>query len=128
MKIITALTAKLIADLMVTVIETPVLQWLDTIELFQSSPQIVKGAGISYSQEIIYNKHVIFDVTYDDPDDEEGTYSGNKRIGWQDFENGFMLLANKCPKVFARIVDESYDAADADTWFQYVVLGEDVYG
>jgi hypothetical protein len=50
------------------------------------------------------------------------------RVGAKRLERAYQTVARDYPKVFQRILDEQYDAWDADVWFQCAVFGELVYG
>ena len=63
----------------------------------------------------------IFDVEFPD-DDKIGTLS-KKTLAERENK-----MREEQPKHYENIIDENWDAETADVWFQYVCLGEIVYG
>jgi hypothetical protein len=49
-------------------------------------------------------------------------------ITLENIKRGTKLLAEKNPKAYDNMMQDYADAGDSDVWFQYVVLGEIVYG
>jgi hypothetical protein len=50
------------------------------------------------------------------------------RVSPDGIAKGAQDCANKYPKVFTRIIEEQYDASDADVFLQCCTFGEVVYG
>lgn len=46
----------------------------------------------------------------------------------KDLQDGLLKVKEKFPMVYSRIINEQYDAADADVWLQLVVFNEVIYG
>lgn len=120
----------LIADHFVTIIESPPMQWIESIYLEKCQPHS-DSSEVWYADPAIYNEDLVIGVTYDDPDDEEGSYKGEKIITYADIQAGYELLLKQRPLVFGRLLDEdgaAWDANDADTLAQFIILGEEIYG
>lgn len=60
--------------------------------------------------------------------DAENTNEKLGELSVESIQKGLNLLADKSTKVLYNIVDECYDAGDADVFFQLAVLGEITFG
>lgn len=82
-----------------------------------------------YADKTFFENDFKIEVTYDDPDKEEGNGSGSKWVGPEEVQRGLTLMAERAPDDLADLVSESSaDANTYDVFMQYVVLGEVVYG
>lgn len=59
---------------------------------------------------------------------EEDSDEGQHKIGLDDIVKGFEIVMLKYPKMYAAIMDETYDLYDADAVIQCAVFGDLVYG
>lgn len=115
--------------------------------LLQNNPEILKdlfitaaeGGSSYWSRLLEANPDVLFyDIFHPDwaVDVEElaedSSIVSERRITLEDLNRGFVALANDAHYTFphrvANILTENFDAEDADVWFQFVVLGDVIYG
>jgi hypothetical protein len=73
-------------------------------------------------------RHVELIVKFDREQDDEGDGKGRKVIKGAAIEKGLKAMAKHCPRRLAFILNEDYDALDADAFMQCVVFGKLVYG
>lgn len=125
-------TVDLLANLMVTVIETPCGEWLRGVELTE-----YKSLGLgalelespAYADQRLYLGSTVFEMKVDHEAKEGDIYTSTV-ISREHLLQGLHRLAAGHPSIFARLIDPDgdWDAGDADVWFQYVILGEEVFG
>lgn len=60
-------------------------------------------------------------------EDSEGEYT-NLVLNRESIEKGLALMNQKYPKRFGSILDEEYDAEDADVFLQLCLFGEVIFG
>jgi hypothetical protein len=72
------------------------------------------------------NKVPIYDVEDYEEDEEEDSFLGF--VSMETIINGTQKFIQQCPERWASVIEEDYDAEDADVWFQMVVMGKIVYG
>lgn len=115
--------------------------------LLQSNPEILKdllitaveGGSTYWCRLLEANPDVLlYDIFH--PDwaviveelDEYNTILSKKKITLEDLNDGFKLLADDphytSPPRVADILTENFDMEDADVFFQFVVLGQVLYG
>lgn len=126
MEVITTykIESKDLADLIVTAFEGGSTHWCESAELTlapEYEPTADQLGVVQYSHPQVYDGEYQFKVIYDD--NQRG-----KLIGPKEMQIGMELFANKSPKHFWDFIEENYDAETADVFWQYVVLGDVVYG
>lgn len=67
-------------------------------------------------------------ITYDGPDDDEGTYLQSKTIKVTDLGDALSTMALKAPYHFGNLINETDDAITHDVFVQMIVFGEIIYG
>ena len=114
-KIEKEVTTQLISDMLITAIESSISYWCGSIS----------SNFNNYKSDIPYYANC-FDQNWSiiiKPHDEDFI-----TLNIQSIQNGLNLMANKQPKHFFNMINDDYDAQTADVFFQYVALGELVYG
>jgi hypothetical protein len=114
-------------DVLVTALEGGSNYWY---LLKDSIPKLSGRPGLALSERIAQcvwngNAEIEYKLNIYDLEDEEellGTLSNESA------HTGFQLMAEEYPEAFARILNEQYDADDADIWFQLTIMGEVVFG
>lgn len=128
MKIEIEVSSQRIADLMTSAIEGGSTYWCGGVYL--RSPAKRRGTGEEgypwYARK----------ATYEDPDlvievveDENGMDEGRHMVTQAELRRGLLLMAGeKWGHHLGHILNENWDAADADLFLQLVALGDEVYG
>lgn len=94
-------------------------------------PENHTTGGLWYDDdEFIASPDFRFTVHHDDPETgDDGDYTKTTQVDRQSIAKGLSLMAAKSPDHFADLLSESSaDAVTYDVAFQYIVLGEIVYG
>lgn len=110
-------------------------QWAKTFWIVQSQPSINLAATSRGGPRVVWYADPAFwlgggeaTVTYDDPNENEGTFGATKIVNRAALVLGLASMAAKAPRHFADLLNENDDAETHDVFMQYVVLGEIVYG
>ncbi|AKU43610.1 hypothetical protein CPT_Seuss84 [Caulobacter phage Seuss] len=116
-----------LADWVVTAFEGGSAYWcisapLTTIPTYV--PEKDQVGVVRYSHRQVYEGDFQFTVKYDHEEPE------TKLVGPAEFKAGIEKLALKRGDIFSKLVDPDadFDAGDADVFWQFIVLGEEVYG
>ncbi len=120
-----------ISDLFVAAMEGGSNHWLHTADYRGVVTPEDKGVVWWGSANVFADQSFSAEIGYDDPEGEEGNGEGKKIITRADIQRGLDLLKDPekgNPVALGRIIAEDYDAEDADTFMQLVVLGEVIYG
>jgi len=117
-------SAQKICDQLCAAFEGGSNYWLRAAALIDSLVPPKKG-NIWYGQEKIYTPGFRCELGYDDP---EGPGETVKIITWDDLAKGLQIMAEKYPRHFADVIDETGDAITGDVYIQCVIFGEIVYG
>lgn len=118
-------TPRRVCDLLVSAFEGATTYWCHEVE-YQGTFR--EKAGLWYDDPAILNSELKIKVKYDAPDGKEGEGKGRKTVTLADIRAGLQLMGTKDPLHLADIVAEKGDGNTADTFWQYVVLGDVVYG
>lgn len=129
MKITVTISEKDISYLLISALEGACRYW-------GSTRSVTKYTGATppkrdeawYADEKVLDGGFTCKVEYDDPKLEEGNGKGRKTVTLADIQNGLTLMVKNSPKIFAEIISGNGDADTADVFWQYVVLGEVIYG
>ena len=108
-----------VADLIITAFEGGSNYWLRKAQLVDSTNQPVERPW--YADEALYEAD--FNIRLEEHGDYDALYLTRNRL-----IRGQKILKTEFPWVWERLVDESYDAEDADTFLQFCLFGELVYG
>lgn len=123
MKIQIEIKPDLIWNATIGVVEGGYSDWLCSLNITNSA--------LCYDEkdtwDIEKNPGLMINVVYDEEDKEEGSFTGVKNIGWADIKKGLELMAAKSHQ-FGNLISENDDAFTHDALWQYIVLGELVYG
>jgi hypothetical protein len=112
-------TAEHVADLMTTALEGGSGHWLESF--LRMSPA-ADGIRPWYASTDLWGGEYEIEAT------EFGDPSQMHTITRAEVARGLTLLATRAPNAFADLVSDNHDADTADTFMQFVVLGEVVYG
>jgi len=107
--------SQLISDMLITAVESAISYWCESCE-----PNFN-----NYDSDIPYYANC-FNQNWSikiKPENENFI-----TLNIQSIQNGLNLMANKQPKHFFNMMNDNYDAETADVFFQYVALGELIYG
>lgn len=130
-KIELIITSETVKDLFVAALEGGSNYWLRGIDYCGFIAPEEQGVIWWGSTNIFEDPLFTAKVTFDAPDGEEGNAKGKKFITIADIEKGLDLMKDPeigNPIALGRIIAEDYDAEDADTFMQLVVLGGVIYG
>ncbi|KGM36178.1 hypothetical protein [Inquilinus limosus] len=116
-----------IADLVCNCFEGSYSPWIGSANLAPGEHAI--PGLVFWAQPLLYEQPRFgIVVTYDGPDDDEGSFASQKTITLEDLRKGLELMAKEEPYQFGNFLSDNDDAITADTFMQLVVLGEVVYG
>lgn len=122
-----SIPSQTIADWVVTAFEGGSAYWcmsavLTKIPEYTPRPEDV--GVVQYSHPGVYDGDFQFTVEYDHEDPT------TKLVGPTEFKAGLTKMAAIRPDIFAKLVnpEADFDAGDADVFWQFIVLGEEVYG
>lgn len=122
MKIITEveITDQMIEDLIVTAFEGGSNYWMEWE--VSSKRKDVKWDSNNYAKQIVDGdiELDIFDV------EDDGDLLG--KLNMECIKTGLIKMGESYPVALFNIINESWDANDADIFMQLVVLGDIVYG
>jgi hypothetical protein len=130
----TTVTQEQILGLLVTAMEGGSNYWYNLGSLPMITPETewdaLEDTMLTYIYADPNNKIPVFDAEeYCESDEKEGeeaeSFLGN--ISQERIKKGTQEFINNYPEAWARTVEESYDAEDADVWFQLVVMNEVVF-
>ncbi len=130
-KVELTLTPQRICDLFVAALEGGSNYWLRGIDYRGAVEPEEKWFVWWCSANVFADAAFAAEVTFDDPEGEEGNGKGKKLITHADIQRGLDLLkdADKGnPVALGRIIAEDEDANDADMFMQLVVIGDVIYG
>lgn len=108
----------LIKDLLIDALEGGSNYWYFLPEL----PKREKNEGV---YDAILRVSSTGEIPVHDLEDEELKLGA---ITYQNMLDAFILISQEQPIVFGDMLNENFDANDADVWFQYVVMKELVFG
>lgn len=122
-----SIPSQTIADWIVTAFEGGSAYWCISAVLTKLPayvPEPDQIGVVRYSHRQVYEGDFQFTVEYDHEDPT------TKLVGPEEMKAGLVKMAEKRPDIFAKLVnpEADYDAGDADTFWQFIVLGEEVYG
>lgn len=100
--------------------------WCGTFNLLASDP--VPEGEKWYAVPELYNENLRFHVVYDGANDEEGTYASEKELTFADIQKGLELMAEGNAYQFGLLTSENDDAITHDVLWQFIILGEEIYG
>jgi hypothetical protein len=139
-KVKVSVTGSMLEGLLITAFEGGSNYWLS----LGDTSHVPRKKGSSTAEDIhafvcgggenavqVFDREVIGEVVGDilgeviDEDDEDALLGV---LSLANYERGTQLLINDYPERWARVVEEAYDAEDADVWLQLVVMGELVFG
>lgn len=123
----------------VTLKVTPEMLWNSAIGLCEggysdwvATFEITKGEQLDYGEKDAWNKEtnpsLQIHVIHDDPEDPEGSFKGLKNLTWTDIEKGLQLMAEHNQYQFTQLIEQNDDAITHDVVWQFIILGEEVYG
>jgi len=126
-------TPAMLANATVGVMESGYSPWLENLEFTNGSAKNDTGQdSVWYSLENFWDKeknpHLGIIARYDEADQDEGSFTGEDNITWEDIEKGLQLMAKEAPAHFHDLITENDDAFTHDTLWQFIILGEHVYG
>jgi len=120
------ITNRRLADLVTTGLAGGMSPWLST---FKWKGGYITPGKIWYYEDDTYERDdFAVEVTFDDPDAEEGTFTGKRTLTIQDFHLGLQTFAVKVPDQFAEFLNDNEDANTGDCFLQCLILGDIVYG
>jgi hypothetical protein len=117
-----------IADIMSTGLEGGYSPWLQSAYWTQKPEGYVDTGITPVMTEGFYCGEFRIEFTFDDPDEEEGTFTGKKVVGPYELRIGIQLMAEKASRHFSDWMQENDDAETGDVFLQFLILGEIVYG
>lgn len=117
-----------IQNLICTAFEGGSNDWLHSAAFVSGIGPVPSYNVVWYGREGFFAHPFAFDLTFDDPDKDEGNGKGRKRITNADLAPALALMAQNHPSHFADFMGENEDATTADVFMQMLVLGELVYG
>lgn len=120
------ITNRRLADLITTGLEGGMSPWLSTFKW--KGGDITPGKIWYYEDDTYERDDFAVEVTFDDPDAEEGTFTGKRTLTIQDFHLGLQTFAVKVPDQFAEFLNDNEDANTGDCFLQCLILGDIVYG
>lgn len=120
------ITGQTISDQLITAFEGGSNYWAQGAYL--QSADVMPTERPWYSCPIVFDGDFIFELHYDDPDQEEGAGKGRKTIGQKEVAAGLQIFADKYPAAFAEMIAEEGDASTADLFLQCIVFGDAIYG
>lgn len=119
MKVAVEIDDQILEDLFITAFEGGSNYWA---EVKQKTPRGEGSSSERWWRNIMKKGGTM--TIYDA--EEEGEILG--RFDLPKVLVGTAKMAENAPEQFANVLSENYDAETADVWFQFVVLGEIVYG
>lgn len=126
-------TPAMLSNATVGVMEAGYSPWLEDLQFMNGSAKndtvedcVWYGLDNFWDKE--KNPHLSLIAKYDEADQDEGTFTGENNITWADIEDGLRLMAKNSPRHFHDLVSENDDAFTHDALWQYIILGELVYG
>lgn len=115
---------EMLSNAAVTVMETSYSPWL--------SGMVFTNKDSEYHENETWDKEknpdLMINVTFDSPDEPEGGFTGVKNIGWEDIKNGLEKMAAENGYQFGQLLSGNDDATTHDVMWQFIILGEEVYG
>lgn len=126
MEIKTNIPDTLITDMLVTAFEGGSNYWATLGKVDRT--HFVKGESLAenVARSVIADKNYKLDVYDLESDEDELELLGT--MTYASIEKAFNIMANEYPEAFRNIINEDYDAYDADMFFQLAVMGEIVFG
>jgi hypothetical protein len=83
-------------------------------------------AEVSWEKMTKETFHLV--AKYTREEDEEGVFKGRKIIMKPTIERGLVAMATIEPERFGNIINDRYDAIDADIFLQCIIFGKTIYG
>lgn len=117
-----------IQNAFVGVMEGEYSPWAGRCKQLEGDTPNPKEKVVWYGHDEIWNDRLVIEFRYDDPDDDEGTFKGVKKIGAKDIQKGLQLMATGHTRHFNDLMQENDDAMTHDVLWQLIVLGEVIYG
>lgn len=116
-----------IANAIIGAIEGGSTYWMQDFLMEETGAPLPEGS-IWYAEPRFYQYGFKIKANYDDPDLGEGNAKGSRVLTMTDFEKGIQIMAEKYPRHFSDLMNETDDAITHDVLMQCIVLGELVYG
>jgi len=115
---------KIFEDLLITALEGGSNYWYYLPEEFN----VPEGECLStwMFKEVMTNSLQVSVCDLEDSEEEDPNILGY--LTKENIIKGTQLMIFKSPEHFFDLLNDNMDATTADVWFQYVVLGEIVYG
>lgn len=127
-KAATPISARMIADIVTTAVETPFGDWCLRFDLKSPAQDSIPGEGPWYAREALYGlDHFEIEVLEDEEDSGDPKRAKVHTITPESIQKGLDLMASDYPTAFSEFVTE-YDAITADAFLQLVTMGDVVYG
>lgn len=120
--VLTTISNRRVADLMVTVCEGATTHWCREIDLRSYEADVPDRLGLWYDDERLYAQPFSIDVHVAEETGASVTITRN------DFQEALQLMHQQYPQHLADILEENDDAATADIFFQLATFREVVYG
>lgn len=126
-KVTTEVQSKVIANMMVTCIETNACSWLENVQL-DSTPVGREEFDFNwYATAKLYEKNFQFTVTCENHEGDDPEYL-TVEVTPEKMQAGLNVLVEKYPHHIADMLAENDDAETADAFLQCVVYGDIIYG
>lgn len=128
-KIVTTVDVEIdkITNALIGVAECGYSPWFGEFE--HVAGQRAAGEGLIYADNYFFSdKDFQLKVTFDDPDEEEGRFTGEKVLKHEDFQKGLNIMAAQHPRHFNDLISGNDDAITHDVLIQCVIFGEVIYG
>ena len=114
MNITIKLDESLLKDLLITAFEGGSNYWIDEVAKSQE-------ATLCDSYDLFMEGKLTYLITPEELDSEPIELTLEK------FKKGFEMMSEKHPNMFDRIIEEQYDAGDADVVLQYSLFNKTVF-
>lgn len=101
--------------------------WLHTAKLIEGYRKLDDNL-VWWGHIEVLEQPFKFEVTFDDPNEDEGSATGKRTITNVDLTRALTLMAAKSPRHFSDLVSEGDDAITHDVFMQYLILDDVVYG
>lgn len=119
-----------LADIFTTAFEGATTYWCQEARR-QRGPDLHEGKngpGPWYSHEEFYERDFCIALKYDDPKLAEGNGKGRFKLDRGAVIKGLEALAAKDPRHLGELLCDDHDRDTADSFLQYVVFGDVVFG
>lgn len=122
------ITGQQVAAIMSTGLEGGYSPWLKSA-LWIKKPQFYEEQRITpIMTGAFYEGDFQIEFIFDDPDEEEGTFTGKKLVGPKEMQAAIEKFSEESPSHFADWMLENDDADTGDVFLQYICLNDIIYG